>query len=119
MSNENLDELLAKRDELRRQQEELEKQLAEIRRNERRGIITQVKNTIQEYSITPAELGFHGVAIPQRPAGRGRRTGMRPEPTIAYRDPEGRTWSGGRGRRPQWVLDLQARGIDIEQYRVN
>ncbi len=118
MANENLDELLAKRDDLRRQQEELDRQLAEIRRSERRSIIATMKATIQDHSITPAELGFQGVAIPQRPAGRGRRAGLRPEPVVAYRDSEGRTWSGGRGRRPQWILDLQAQGVDIEQFRV-
>lgn len=118
MENGSIDDLLQRREELRRQQEDLERQLAEIRRNERKAIINSLKTAIVEHSVTPAELGFHGVAIPQRPAGRGRRAGLRPEPVVAYRNPQGLTWSGGRGRRPQWVLDVLAGGGDIEQFRV-
>ena len=36
---------------------------------------------------------------------------------IKYRNPEGLTWTG-HGRRPQWVLDFQSSGGDIETLRV-
>jgi DNA-binding protein H-NS len=35
-----------------------------------------------------------------------------------YLGPNGETWGGGRGKRPQWVNAALAAGVDLEKYRV-
>lgn len=37
--------------------------------------------------------------------------------TIRYRDAAGNTW-GGRGKRPQWVVDFVAAGGDLETLKI-
>jgi RNA-directed DNA polymerase len=47
---------------------------------------------------------------------RGAKFVSKPEPK--YRDAHGNEWSGGRGRRPQWVIAVLEAGEDIENYRI-
>ena len=35
-----------------------------------------------------------------------------------YRGPNGEPWSGGPGRRPDWVKAVVAAGEDLENYRI-
>ena len=37
---------------------------------------------------------------------------------IKYRGPNGETWSGGRGRKPQWVTQALQQGRDLEEFAV-
>jgi DNA-binding protein H-NS len=37
---------------------------------------------------------------------------------VKYRGPNGETWSGGRGRKPQWVMQALKEGRDIEEFAV-
>ena len=40
-----------------------------------------------------------------------------PKPAVRYRDAQGNTWSG-KGRKPGWVAEAEAAGVDLEQFRV-
>jgi DNA-binding protein H-NS len=38
---------------------------------------------------------------------------------VQYQGPNGETWGGGRGKRPNWVNAILAAGGDIEDYRLS
>ena len=90
----------------------LEKQAEELRRQELRNVIAQVRQAIAEYGLTAADLGLAGAKL--RGAGRGKG-GKRAASRAAgagvakYRDPKtGQTWTG-RGRPPAWIADAKNR----------
>jgi DNA-binding protein H-NS len=37
---------------------------------------------------------------------------------VRYRGPNGETWAGGLGRKPQWVRDVLDSGRNIEDFKV-
>ena len=77
---------------LKAQADLLMKQAEEMRKQENREIIADIKAIIREKGITAEQLGF-------APAGKGSR---KPAP-AKYRDPAtGQTWAG-RGRTPKWM----------------
>ena len=86
----------------------LEKQAEELRRQELRTIIAQVRQVIADYGLTAADLGLAG--------GRARawRARRRAGPAAAagvakYRDPKsGQTWTG-HGRPPAWIVGAKDR----------
>lgn len=97
--------------ELKAQAEALLAQAEQLRRQERAGVIAEIRARMAEYDITPQELatgGLRGVK------GKGGRT--KPEPK--YRGPNGELWSGGPGRKPEWVRNILAAGGNIENYRI-
>lgn len=95
--------------ELKAQAEALLKQAEEVRQQERAGIIAEIRAKMAEYGISAEELAS---------GGRGRRRGMRSKAEPKYRGPNGELWSGGPGRKPEWVRQILAAGGDIEQYRI-
>lgn len=101
--------------EVRAQLEALKQQEAELVAKEREPIIQQMKENIAAYNITAVELGFT-LSMGQRIAKVGKKASGEPA-VIKYRDGEN-TWSGGRGRKPKWVVDKLAAGEDIEKYKV-
>jgi len=120
MSNEVVDEITTLRQQktaLLKEAEAIERQITQAMVRARKEIVAEVKALISQNGITAAELGYTERPRSVKDARKQRRAGM-PSPTVKYRDPQGRTWSGGRGRKPQWVLDATAQGIDIEQFRV-
>jgi DNA-binding protein H-NS len=70
------------------------------------GVIAQVRATIREFGLTSSQL-----------FGAGRSAGAKKGKTVAYRDANGNTWSGGRGRVPDWVKAVRSSGGDMEKYR--
>lgn len=95
-------ELMAQIDNLKRQAEDARKQ-------ETSGAIAEVKRIMAEYGLTMEDIGGSGRG------GKGKRgdSGV-----IKYRDPvSGKGWTG-RGRRPGWVLGLEAEGKSVEDCRV-
>lgn len=95
---------------VRAQIAKLEREAEELRRQELKNIIAQVRQAIADYGLTAADLGF---------AGRGRKavsktgtkaTGSRRGAGVAkYRDPKtGQTWTG-RGRPPAWIAEAKNR----------
>lgn len=76
---------------------ELELQAEQLRREELRHIIAELRGKVREYGLTPQQLFGPDLAA-----------------LVRYRDPEsGRTWNGF-GRPPNWI-----RGQDRERYRVD
>jgi DNA-binding protein H-NS len=78
--------------ELKAQAEALIKQAQEVRKQENKELIIELRAVIRENGITAEQLGF-------APAGKGSRKTA----PAKYRDPiTGKTWSG-RGRTPLWL----------------
>lgn len=95
---------------VRAQIAKLEREAEELRRQELKNIIAQVRQAIADYGLTAADLGF---------AGRGRKAGSkagtkatasrRGAGVAKYRDPKtGQTWTG-RGRPPAWIAEAKNR----------
>lgn len=102
--------------ELKAQIAELTRQADELVRQEKASVIEDVKKKIRDYNLTARELGLDVLSSPLRERGRSAARSDKPSPK--YRDQYGREWSGGRGRKPGWVLEIIEAGGDIEQYRI-
>lgn len=100
--------------ELKAQAEKLLAQAEDLRRKEVDDAIADIKAKIQAYDLTAKDLGLaSGATGPRGPRSRPAST---PVATIKYRGPNGETWSGGRGRRPKWVMDALASGKKLEDF---
>jgi DNA-binding protein H-NS len=98
--------------EIQKQIAELQKKAEQLRSQERNDAIADVKAKIKTYGITAVELGFPGGA---RKSGK---SSVKVVKVVKFRDANGNTWSGGRGRKPQWILDAMAAGKDLSQFAV-
>lgn len=90
----------------------LEKQAEELRRQELKTVIAQVRQVISDYSLSAADLGLSGARTRAAAAGRQRAApaGRRVSAGVAkYRDPKtGQTWTG-HGRPPAWIVSAKDR----------
>ena len=88
--------------------EELKRQAEDVRKQEIAGAIAEIRRIMVEFGITIADLGDT-----RSSRGKARLAGQ-----ARYRDPaSGKTWTG-RGRRPAWVLELEGRGGNVEEFRI-
>lgn len=92
--------------------EQLKRQAEDVRREEMAGAIAEIRRLMGEFGITMADLDD---TRPSRTRTRARADSVG---QARYRDPaSGKTWTG-RGRRPAWVVDLEAQGRSVEEYRI-
>lgn len=82
----------------------LEKQAEDLRRQELKTVIAQVRQAIADYGLTAADLGMGSGR--KRAVSAGRRASTKP---AKYRDPKtGQTWTG-HGRPPAWIAAAKDR----------
>ncbi|WP_341892295.1 H-NS histone family protein [Variovorax sp. YR752] len=86
----------------------LEKQAEELRRQELKTIIAQVRQVIADYGLSAADVGLAGgrtrAVARKAPARASRSSGV-----AKYRDPKsGQTWTG-HGRPPAWIAGAKDR----------
>jgi len=96
--------------EILSQIEALKVQAEDVRKQEISSAIAEIKRIMSQYDITLADLGGTGRVSKSKTKGS----------TVAakYRDPlSGKTWTG-RGRRPAWVVDLEAAGSSLDSCRI-
>jgi DNA-binding protein H-NS len=90
----------------------LEKQAEDLRRQELKSVIAQVRQVIADYGLTAADLGLGGTRTRAVATGRKRAApaGRRASAGVAkYRDPKtGQTWTG-HGRPPAWIVSAKDR----------
>lgn len=89
----------------------LRKQANDFRNQELAGIIDDIRKKIAEYGLTAADLKLSSRDPKTRAA--------KPSAPAKYRGPNGETWSGGRGRKPRWVVEALASGKSISDYEIN
>ncbi|KAG8154764.1 H-NS histone family protein [Burkholderia catarinensis] len=90
--------------QLTAQLERLQQKIDKEREKAIADAIADIRAKIDEYDITPEELGF-------RPAGSAVAAAVKPKRTLPakYLNPKtGETWSG-RGRAPTWLGKNRAR----------
>ena len=101
--------------ELKEQAEKLLAEAERMREQEISDAIADIKRKIDLYGLTAADLGLAR-------GGPGMGGNTRPKPAakgaIKYRGPNGETWSGGRGRKPQWVTKALQEGRNLEDFAV-
>jgi len=92
--------------ELLNQREALEKQIEAARRAELGEAIASVKNIIQEFGLTEADIFTGGKQAARKSSGP-----VAPK----YRDPAtGQTWTG-RGKPPKWIAEKDRQQFAIAQ----
>jgi DNA-binding protein H-NS len=100
--------------ELKEQAEKLLAEAERMREQEIADAISDIKRKIELYGLTAADLGF----AKSGPGGAGTRGRNAKSPVVKYRGPNGETWSGGRGRKPQWVQQALQQGRNLEDFAV-
>ncbi len=119
--------------EIRARISDLQKQADDIYLAEKKAAIAEIKDKIKTYDITAAELGLvkreraASTAKAGKAAAGTKKAAAKPKTkartkaraaVVAYQGPNGETWGGGRGKRPNWVNAILAAGGDIEDYKV-
>lgn len=114
--------------ELQQQIKALQAEAERIKNEEIDGVIARIKEAIEHYNLSPADLGF-GKAKPAAPKAAGKRRkpgrpagkpGAKPAAQareVKYRDSAGNTW-GGRGPRPQWLRTALNSGKSLQDFQV-
>jgi DNA-binding protein H-NS len=115
--------------DLQKQIEALQAEAERIRGQEVAGVIDRIKEAIQAYGLTAADLGLaSGSGKRAKPAetakagtaskARGRgRSATRAAAGAKFRNEQGQTW-GGRGPRPRWLREALASGKSLEDFAV-
>jgi DNA-binding protein H-NS len=101
--------------ELKAQAEKLMAEAEEVRQKEVDSAIADIKAKMKAFGITARDLGLTAGAgqISTKRTGRSAASKV-----VKYRGPNGETWSGGRGRKPDWVMRALKEGKSIEQFAV-
>lgn len=100
--------------DLMNQAQALMAQAEQVRKQELAAVIADIKAKMKEYGITVADLGG-AAGAPRKAAGKSKSTSSAP---AKYRGPNGETWAGGLGRKPEWVRAILAAGKNIEDFRI-
>ena len=85
-------------------------QAEQVRKQELSSVIADIKAKMAQYGITVQDLG-----------GTGRKSkggASKAKAPAKYKGPNGELWSGGAGRKPDWVKQAIAAGKDIESFRI-
>ena len=98
--------------ELKEQAERLLAQAEEMREKETADAIADIKEKMRLYGLTAEDLGLGRAAGGKSPRGKAAAA------VIKYRGPNGETWSGGRGRKPQWITQALQQGRKLEEFEV-
>ncbi len=101
--------------ELKEQAEKLLAEAEKVREQEIADTIADIKRKIDLYGLTAADLGLASRNAGGPGSARGRGAA---KPAVKYRGPNGETWSGGRGRKPQWVVEALKQGRSLEEFAV-
>lgn len=89
--------------ELKDQAAALLAEAEEMKRIEINEVIIDIRQKMQTYGLTAHDLGLTVTPKPKSAS------------PIKYRGPNGETWTGGRGRKPDWILAAIKAGEDIEK----
>ncbi len=105
--------------ELKAQAEKLLIEAEALRQKEKADAISLITQQIKDLGISAEELGFAPNPRRQRKPFVVNVKGKAKAKAVAkYRGPNGELWSGGRGRKPQWVVDALAGGRKLEEFLV-
>jgi DNA-binding protein H-NS len=82
--------------------ERLQQRAQDLRKTELPGVVKRIREAIEAYGLTAADLGFGAAgAASARPARPSRQTGTKPTTNR-------KTWTG-RGKPPLWIVGVKDR----------
>ena len=103
----------------------LQSQVEAIRAKEVVGVVARIKEAIEHYGLTAADLGLSGrVAKAVGATGKvvakktRKKAAKKSAGVIRYRDEVGHAWTG-HGKRPGWFLAAIESGMKPEDLEVN
>ena len=97
--------------ELKQQSEKLLAEVEKARKKEVQEFIGEVQAKMEFYSLTVQDMGF----------STNNRLVSKADPSqsiIKYKSPDGQGWTGGRGRKPDWVMKALADGKNLQEFAV-
>jgi DNA-binding protein H-NS len=101
----------------------LSKEAERLKRKEIDGVIARIKEAIDAYGLTAADLGLATRRGPKPGFKRatkasGKKKAVKgAKAVVRFRDDAGNTWIG-RGPRPQWIQDALAAGKKLGDFAV-
>lgn len=104
--------------ELKQQAEKLMQQAEEMRQKEIDEVIADIKEKMKVHGLTVQDLGLGGSSGGLAGGPRRRSKAKSTQGAVKYRGPNGEPWSGGRGRKPQWVSQILKEGKNLEDFAV-
>jgi DNA-binding protein H-NS len=81
-----------------------------VRQQELSEAIADIRQKIQEYGITAAQLGFRGEGL--------KAAGRKSTPEAKYRDPASAATWAGRGAKPKWLRHYESIGCNKNEFRI-
>ena len=109
---------MPKYSELVEQIEALQKEAEQVRRQELKTVIADVKAKIKAYDISADDLA-DGLGLPKPKSAKKAKSGAkRGKVAPKYRHPvTGDTWTG-RGREPKWLVAEMSRGRQRAEFLI-
>ena len=110
--------------ELKKLKNAIEKEIDGRKKSQRNKALGEIKSIAAKYGLKLSEVVGDNSEKPADKQPRARKTAKKAVAKavkkIAYRHPDNPqlTWSGGRGRRPQWVKDWEAAGRKLDEAKV-
>lgn len=98
--------------ELKAQDDALNAQAEIARKQEIAEVVQRIKADMNEYGIARLDIGGNVITI-KRKAAKTKSTAP-----AKYKGPNGELWSGGLGRRPEWVRNVLAAGGTLDAYAI-
>jgi DNA-binding protein H-NS len=99
---------------LKEQAQKLLQEAELVRKQELKTVIDQIKHTMAQYGLTGADLGFRDTV-----GRRSKNKGKSQTQEAKYKGPNGEIWSGGRGRKPDWVKNILAQGRNLNEFLIS
>ncbi len=98
--------------ELKAQADALNAQAEIARKQEIAEVVQRIKADMKEYGITVLDIGGHVIT------GKSKAAKTKSTAPAKYKGPNGELWSGGLGRRPEWVRNVLAAGGTLDAYAI-
>ena len=106
--------------QLMKQIDALSRDAERLKKNEVKDVVTRIKEAIDTYGLTAADLELSGAKRGPKPGFNrpsGKKAVKAAKAVVRFRDEDGNTWVG-RGPRPQWLRDALAGGKSVEDFAV-
>lgn len=97
---------MASYEELMNKAQKLVAEAEKIKQKEVDKVIAEIREKMKVYGLTARDLG-----VTEPRARKSKRA-------AKYRGPNGELWSGGRGRKPAWVVKIIESGKSIEDFKI-
>lgn len=107
--------------ELQKLRTRIEKEIKNRNKRQHDQAMDEIKTIVAKYGLKLGEV--MGKPAARKPRSKPSKTATKPmkkPAAILFRHPENPalTWSGGRGRPPQWIKDWKACGRSLDEARI-